>query len=314
MSNKIKENSVNVVANDLSFTNNNPKNNLRKLIKKNIKARLTSRKFNGNNSQRDKLNLIQTKKNVDIPNIIQNKIKNKNEAKEILLKKEPNNINKIQENKTVNFFDYNRKLRHPLKINYHFKNRERSRNSFNIISENNEQVSNVYNTYQKSIPNKIVNIKSFIQKIINKKLVKKESDNLSNPKIPTAVNLINYKKSNIIPINNDSIRNKTKLPIEKYDSIRSKRLFIDNNNKNISASNTFYNKNSNKNKNGPFPQIKESKNNIKDDYQGLLKKELEKIDAFIDVQINTNVLLVETLLRLSEKMEKFFEKFNINNS
>jgi hypothetical protein len=26
------------------------------------------------------------------------------------------------------------------------------------------------------------------------------------------------------------------------------------------------------------------------------------------------VLLVETLLRLSEKMEKFFEKFNINNS
>jgi hypothetical protein len=304
MSNKIKENSVNVVANDLSFTNNNPKHNLRKLIKKNIKARLTSRKFNGNNSQRDKLNLIQTKKNVDIPNIIQNKIKNKNEAKEILLKKEPNNINKIQENKTVNFFDYNRKLRHPLKINYHFKNRERSRNSFNIISENNEQVSNVYNTYQKSIPNKIVNIKSFIQKIINKKLVKKESDNLSNPKIPTAVNLINYKKSNIIPINNDSIRN----------SIRSKRLFIDINNKNISASNTFYNKNSNKNKNGPFPQIKESKNNIKDDYQGILKKELEKIDAFIDVQINTNVLLVETLLRLSEKMEKFFEKFNINNS
>ena len=260
-----------------------------------------------NNSQRDKLNLIQTKKNVDIPNIIQNKIKNKNEAKEILLKKEPNNINKIQENKTVNFFDYNRKLlsqRHPLKINYHFRNRERSRNSFNIISENNEQVSNVYNTYQKSIPNKIVNIKSFIQKIINKKLVKKESDNLSNPKISTAVNPINYKKSNIIPINNDSIRN----------SIRSKRLFIDNNNKNISASNTFYNENSNKNKNGPFPQIKESKNNIKDDYQGLLKKELEKIDAFIDVQINTNVLLVETLLRLSEKMEKFFEKFNINNS
>ena len=307
MSNKIKENSVNVVANDLSFTNNNPKHNLRKLIKKNIKAGLTSRKFNGNNSQRDKLNLIQTKKNVDIPNIIQNKIKNKNEAKEILLKKEPNNINKIQENKTVNFFDYNRKIlsqRHPLKINYHFKNRERSRNSFNIISENNEQVSNVYNTYQKSIPNKIVNIKSFIQKIINKKLVKKESDNLSNPKISTAVNPINYKKSNIIPINNDSIRN----------SIRSKRLFIDNNNKNISASNTFYNKNSNKNKNGPFPQIKESKNNIKDDYQGLLKKELEKIDAFIDVQINTNVLLVETLLRLSEKMEKFFEKFNINNS
>ena len=304
MSNKIKENSVNVVANDLSFTNNNPKYNLRKLIKKNIKARLTSRKFNGNNSQRDKLNLIQTKKNVDIPNIIQNKIKNKNEAKEILLKKEPNNINKIQENKTVNFFDYNRKLRHPLKINYHFKNRERSRNSFNIISENNEQVSNVYNTYQKSIPNKIVNIKSFIQKTINKKLVKKESDNLSNPKIPTAVNLINYKKSNIIPINNDSIRN----------SIRSKRLFIDINNKNISASNTFYNKNSNKNKNGPFPQIKESKNNIKDDYQGLLKKELEKINAFIGVQINTNVLLVETLLRLSEKMEKFFEKFNTNNS
>ena len=244
---------------------------------------------------------------MDIPNIIQNKIKNKNEAKEILLKKEPNNINKIQENKTVNFFDYNRKIlsqRHPLKINYHFRNKERSRNSFNIISENNEQVGNVYNTYQKIIPNKIVNIKSFIQKIINKKLVKKESDNLSNPKIPTAVNLINYKKSNIIPINNDSIRN----------SIRSKRLFIDNNNKNISASNTFYNKNSNKNKNGPFPQIKESKNNIKDDYQGLLKKELEKIDAFIDVQINTNVLLVETLLRLSEKMEKFFEKFNINNS
>ena len=191
MSKKIKENSVNVVANDLSFTNNNPKNNLRKLIKKNIKARLTSRKFNGNNSQRDKLNLIQTKKNVDIPNIIQNKIKNKNEAKEILLKKEPNNINKIQENKTVNFFDYNRKLRHPLKINYHFKNRERSRNSFNIISENNEQVSNVYNTYQKSIPNKIVNIKSFIQKIINKKLVKKESDKLSIHKISTDINLIN---------------------------------------------------------------------------------------------------------------------------
>ena len=57
---------------------------------------------------------------MDIPNIIQNKIKNKNEAKEILLKKEPNNINKIQENKTVNFFDYNRKLlsqRHPSKIN-----------------------------------------------------------------------------------------------------------------------------------------------------------------------------------------------------
>ena len=128
---------------------------------------------------------------MDISNIIQKKIKNKNEAKEIILEKEPNNINKIQENKTVNFFDYNRKLRHPLKINYHFKNRERSRNSFNIISENNEQVGNVYNTYQKSIPNKIVNIKSFIQKIINKKLVKKESDKLSIHKISTDINLIN---------------------------------------------------------------------------------------------------------------------------
>ena len=62
MSNKIKENSVKVVANDLSFTNNNPKNNLRKLIKKNIKARLTSRKFNGNKSERDNINLIQAKK------------------------------------------------------------------------------------------------------------------------------------------------------------------------------------------------------------------------------------------------------------
>ena len=37
--------------------------NLRKLIKKNIKARLTSRKFNGNKSERDNINLIQTKKN-----------------------------------------------------------------------------------------------------------------------------------------------------------------------------------------------------------------------------------------------------------
>ena len=36
--------------------------NLRKLIKKNIKARLTSRKFNGNKSERDNINLIQTKK------------------------------------------------------------------------------------------------------------------------------------------------------------------------------------------------------------------------------------------------------------
>ena len=54
-----------------------------------------------------------------------------------------------------------------LKINYHFRNTEKSRNSFNIISENNEQVGNVYNTYQKIIPNKIVNIMSFIQKIIN---------------------------------------------------------------------------------------------------------------------------------------------------
>ena len=45
-------------------------------------------------------------------------------------------------------------------------------------------------------------------------------------------------------------------------SIRSKRLFIENNNKNISASNTFYNRNNNKNKNGPFSQIQESQNNI----------------------------------------------------
>jgi hypothetical protein len=207
MSNKIKENSVNVVANDLSFTNNNPKHNLRKLIKKNIKARLTSRKFNGNNSERNNINLIQTKKNVDISNIIQKKIKNKNEAKEIILEKEPNNINKNQENKPVNFFSDNKKLlsqRPSLKIYYHLRNKEKSRNSFNIISENNEQVGNVYNTYQKSIPNKIVNIKSFIQKIINEKLVKKESDKLSNPKISTDINLINYKRSNIISINNDS--------------------------------------------------------------------------------------------------------------
>ena len=194
MSKKIKENSVNVVANDLSFTNNNPKNNLRKLIKKNIKARLTSRKFNGNKSERDNINLIQTKKNVDISNIIQKKIKNKNEAKEIILEKEPNNINKNQENKPVNFFSDNKKLlsqRPSLKINYHLRNKEKSRNSFNIISENNEQVGNVYNTYQKIIPNKIVNIMSFIQKIINKKLVKKESDKLSIHKISTDINLIN---------------------------------------------------------------------------------------------------------------------------
>ena len=194
MSKKIKENSVNVVANDLSFTNNNPKNNLRKLIKKDIKARLTSRKFNGNKSERDNINLIQTKKNVDISNIIQKKIKNKNEAKEIILEKEPNNINKNQENKPVNFFSDNKKLlsqRPSLKINYHLRNKEKSRNSFNIISENNEQVGNVYNTYQKIIPNKIVNIMSFIQKIINKKLVKKESDKLSIHKISTDINLIN---------------------------------------------------------------------------------------------------------------------------
>ena len=194
MSKKIKENSVNVVANDLSFTNNNPKNNLRKLIKKDIKARLTSRKFNGNKSERDNINRIQTKKNVDISNIIQKKIKNKNEAKEIILEKEPNNINKNQENKPVNFFSDNKKLlsqRPSLKINYHLRNKEKSRNSFNIISENNEQVGNVYNTYQKIIPNKIVNIMSFIQKIINKKLVKKESDKLSIHKISTDINLIN---------------------------------------------------------------------------------------------------------------------------
>ena len=205
MSKKIKENSVNVVANDLSFTNNNPKNNLRKLIKKNIKARLTSRKFNGNKSERDNINLIQTKKNVDISNIIQKKIKNKNEAKEIILEKEPNNINKNQENKPVNFFSDNKKLlsqRPSLKINYHLRNKEKSRNSFNIISENNEQVGNVYNTYQKIIPNKIVNIMSFIQKIINKKLVKKESDKLSIHKISTDINLINY----CISLNQDRIK------------------------------------------------------------------------------------------------------------
>ena len=73
MSKKIKENSVNVVANDLSFTNNNPKNNLRKLIKKNIKARLTSRKFNGNKSERDNINLIQTKKKMRIFRILYKK-------------------------------------------------------------------------------------------------------------------------------------------------------------------------------------------------------------------------------------------------
>ena len=182
------------MANDLSFTNNNPKNNLRKLIKKNIKARLTSRKFNGNNSQRDKLNLIQTKKKCGYFEYYTKKNYNKNEAKEIILEKEPNNINKNQENKPVNFFSDNKKLlsqRPSLKINYHFRNKEKSRNSFNIISENNEQVGNVYNTYQKIIPNKIVNIMSFIQKIINKKLVKKESDKLSIHKISTDINLIN---------------------------------------------------------------------------------------------------------------------------
>lgn len=223
MSKKIKENSVNVVANDLSFTNNNPKNNLRKLIKKNIKARLTSRKFNGNNSQRDKLNLIQTKKNVDIPNIIQNKIKNKNEAKEILLKKEPNNINKIQENKTVNFFGDNKKYlpsRPPLKIKYHFGNKnEKSRNSrnyFNLTSENNEQFGNVYNnTYENALPNmkngKIVNIKSFIQKRINKNKDIKDSEKSSNPKNQTNMNPINYNRSNTISLNNDSSNN---IPLE----------------------------------------------------------------------------------------------------
>ena len=131
---------------------------------------------------------------MDISNIIQKKIKNKNEAKEIILEKEPNNINKKQENKPVNFFSDIKKLlsqRPSLKINYHFRNKEKSRNSFNIISENNEQVGNVYNTYQKIIPNKIVNIMSFIQKIINKKLVKKESDKLSIHKISTDINLIN---------------------------------------------------------------------------------------------------------------------------
>ena len=40
---------------------------------------------------------------MDISNIIQKKIKNKNEAKEIILEKESNNINKNQENKPVNF-------------------------------------------------------------------------------------------------------------------------------------------------------------------------------------------------------------------
>ena len=144
---------------------------------------------------------------MDISIIIQKKIKNKNEAKEIILEKEPNNINKNQENKPVNFFSDNKKLlsqRPSLKINYHLRNKEKSRNSFNIISENNEQVGNVYNTYQKIIPNKIVNIMSFIQKIINKKLVKKESDKLSIHKISTDINLINNKISNIISINNDS--------------------------------------------------------------------------------------------------------------
>ena len=94
----------------------------------------------------------------------------------------------------MNFFSDNKKLlsqRPSLKIYYHLRNKEKSRNSFNIISENNEQVGNVYNTYQKIIPNKIVNIKSLIQKIINEKLVKKESDKLSNPKISTDINVIN---------------------------------------------------------------------------------------------------------------------------
>ena len=122
------------------------------------------------------------------------KLKIRTKLKKSYQRKKPNNINKNQENKPVNFFSDNKKLlsqRASLKINYHFRNKEKSRNSFNIISENNEQVGNVYNTYQKIIPNKIVNIMSFIQKIINKKLVKKESDKLSIHKISTDINLIN---------------------------------------------------------------------------------------------------------------------------
>jgi hypothetical protein len=187
----------------------------------------------------------------------------------------------------VNFFGDNKKYlpsRPSLKIKYHFGNKnEKSRNSrnyFNLTSENNEQFGNVYNnTYENTLPNmkngKIVNIKSFIQKRINKNKDIKDSEKSSNPKNQTNMNPINNNRSNTSSLNNDSSNNipleiKKKFILEKYNSIRHRRFFIENNNKNIDSSNTFSNKNNNKNKNGPLPKFQESQNNFDDKFQTII--------------------------------------------
>ena len=58
---------------------------------------------------------------------------------------------------------------------------------------------------------KIVNIKSFIQKRINKNKDIKDSEKSSNPKNQTNMNPINYNRSNTISLNNDSSNN---IPLE----------------------------------------------------------------------------------------------------
>ena len=311
MSNKIADNSIVDNATDMSSINNNQKNNTKSSTKKNTKAKLISRKCGDNTLEREKINIniIPKKKNLY----------------------DNHNIDKIQENKTVNFFGDNKKYlpsRPPLKIKYHFGNKnEKSRNSrnyFNLTSENNEQFGNVYNnTYENALPNmkngKIVNIKSFIQKRINKNKDIKDSEKSSNPKNQTNMNPINYNRSNTISLNNDSSNNipleiKKKFILEKYNSIRHRRFFIENNNKNIGSSNTFSNKNNNKNKNGPLPKFQESQNNFDDKSQTIIQKQIEKIDDFINAQIIANQILVETLFKLADRMDKLIEILIIKNN